>query len=148
MFILLQLEGNSTADLLLKKKVQMSMQNLLIFLPLWIVLFKRNVFDSFAKWCILIHKDPRRNNEFKSSLEKQRNGCFQTYCTISTLNKTSLFLLSKNFLDLLYQCISKIFCNNYKWESMSPSLIVRKPNLDLASLNLKSAISHFSVWVL
>ena len=73
MFILLQLEGISTADLLLKKrKVQMAMQNLLIFLRLWIVLLKRNNFDSFAKWCVFDSQRSKRkqgkwNHHWKSN---------------------------------------------------------------------------------
>ena len=38
-----------------------------------------------------------------------------------------IYFLRKNSLKQFYQCISKVFCDNYNLERMSPSLIVRKP---------------------
>ena len=59
-----------------------------------------------------------------------------------------IYFLRNNSMSQFHQFISKIFCNNYHSERISPSLIVRKPKVDFDSLNLKSAISHFFIWVL
>ena len=62
-----------------------------------------NIKQKLMQWrsdVSLIDKDPRGNVAFKTSLEKQRNGSFQNYCTISTLNKNVSHSLSfeKEFL--------------------------------------------------
>ena len=73
----------------------------------------------------------------------------QQTCMLHHLNILSTYIYwRKNSIVQLFQCISKIFCNSYNLERMSPSLIVRKPKPYFVSLNFKSDISHFSVWVL
>ena len=97
MLILLQLEGISTANISLKKKKGADVN----------AMWKKR----FWFFCKVIHlwftKIQEETRQMESSLEKQRNGCFQNI---------KLKLLRKNFLDLLCQCISKISCNNYNWE--------------------------------
>ena len=96
MFILLQLEGISTADLLLKKEscrrqCKICWSFYTFELTFWIVLLQSDA--------SLIH--PRVNIANGIIIGKATEWMFSKHQI-----KTSPFLLRKNFLDLLCQCIS------------------------------------------
>ena len=153
------------------RKVQTSMQNLKVIWPLCIVLFKTAILKCHWFLCTKMKKETMWWNHhwkvkelkfsrllFHFSIDVYKKIViykFHHWLVLINLSKNVYLcvfefnhLLQNGSFDLFFQCISKIFCNNYNWERMSPSLIVRKPKPNFASLNLKSAISHFSVWVL